>query len=245
MKDGDTVVHLAKVGADFCKVQQTKESDFDDTTAFQTIKLSLSDKTLFSNKAPGGSELLRLISKSNHKDTQARLIEQMEFLDNACKERPQQEVEVEGVGKVAVQHRLVNCLHDGKERLAIVQHKVRKSENTVKDQNTYLNLQVAKYYQEGVVKKPAGYGDPAKVSTQTCQVCLQDPKSYNQESSLAAAPVMFADIKHYSCSPMHLWMRIFEATWNAAVDSQVNQVECTRPDQPCTLHPTLFVVQKA
>ena len=62
-------------------------------------------------------------------------------------------------------------------------------------------LQVAKYYQEGVAKKLTGYGDPAKVSTQTCQVCLQDPRTYNQESSLAAAPVMFEDIKQYSCSP--------------------------------------------
>ena len=74
--------------------------------------------------------MLRLISKTNHKDSQARMIEQMEFLDKACKEMPEQEVEVEGVGKVAVQHQLVNCLHDGKERLAIVQHKVRKSKNT-------------------------------------------------------------------------------------------------------------------
>ena len=125
-----------------------------------------------------------------------------------------------------VQHRLVNCLHDGKERLAIVQHKV------------------AQYLQQGVAKKPAGFGDPSKVSTQTCQVCLQDPKTYNQKSSLAAAPVMFEDIKEYSCSPMHMWMRVFEATWNAAVDSQVSQVECTRPGQPCTLHPTLVVIQK-
>ena len=43
---------------------------------------------------------------------------------------------------------------------------------------------------------------------------------------------------------MHMWMRVFEATWNAAVDSQVSQVECTRPGQPCTLHPTLVVIQK-
>lgn len=138
LKEGDTVVHLAKVGADFCtgfgKVQQRKQSDFDEdgshNTGFQTIKLSLPHQTLFTNKAPGGSELLRLISKTNHKDSQARMIEQMEFLDKACKEMPEQEVEVEGVGKVAVQHQLVNCLHDGKERLAIVQHKVRKSKNT-------------------------------------------------------------------------------------------------------------------
>ena len=55
-----------------------------------TIKLSLPDKTLFTNKAPGGSELLRLISKTTHKDTQARMIEHMEFLDNASKERYEQ-----------------------------------------------------------------------------------------------------------------------------------------------------------
>ena len=98
LQEGDTVVHLAKVGADFCtgfgKVQQKKESDFDEdgshNTAFMTIKLSLPDKTLFTNKAPGGSELLRLISKTTHKDTQARMIEHMEFLDNASKERYEQ-----------------------------------------------------------------------------------------------------------------------------------------------------------
>ena len=137
VKEGDTVIHLAKVGADFCsgfgKLQQKKECEYDEdgshNTGVQTLKLSLPGKTIFSNEAPGGSELLRLISKSTHKDTEARMIEQMEFLDNAAKEIPEQEIDVEGVGKVQVQHHLVNCLHDGKERRVMVQHKVRSFNN--------------------------------------------------------------------------------------------------------------------
>ena len=60
------------------------------------------------------------------------------------------------------------------------------------------------YLDQGVVKKPAGFGDPGKISTQTCQVCLQDPKTYNQVESLTAPPVMFEDVKGYSNSPMHM-----------------------------------------
>ena len=61
------------------------------------------------------------------------------------------------------------------------------------------------YLDQGVVKKPAGFGDPGKISTQTCQVCLQDPKTYNQVESLTAPPVMFEDAKGYSNSPMQIF----------------------------------------
>ena len=43
-------------------------------------------------------------------------------------------------------------------------------------------LQVGKYLEEGVQKKPGGFGNKGKVSTSTCQVCLQDPKLYNKVS---------------------------------------------------------------
>ena len=170
MKDGDTIHHLAKVGADFCtgmgKLQQKKEADYDEdgshNTGLQTLKLSLPDKTIFENKAPGGSELLRLISKSTHKDTEERMVEQMKNLETLADEIPEQVVDVDGVGQVRVKHHLVNCMHDGKERRVMVQHKLAES------------------LKEGVSKKPKGFGDPGKVSTSTCMICLQDPKTYNQ-----------------------------------------------------------------
>ena len=132
LKDGDTLQHLAKVGADFAtgfgKVQQVKESDFDEdgshNTGFQTLKLSCGKATLFANKAPGGSELLRLVSKSTQKDTVEKMVNEMESLDKLCQEVPKQDVHVPGVGLIHVEHRLVNSLHDGKERLAMTQHKV-------------------------------------------------------------------------------------------------------------------------
>ena len=141
LKDGDSLVHLAKIGLDFAsgfgKLNQKKESQFDEDgshqTAFQTLKLSQGDQTLFENKAPGGSELLRLVSKTNHKDTQERCIEEMKALDKIGKEMPVQVVNLQGVGKVTIQHCLVNCLHDGKERLC--QHLV------------------AEYLKQGVAKK--------------------------------------------------------------------------------------------
>ena len=132
LKEGDSVRHLAKVGSDFAsgfgKIQQVKQSQFDEdgshNTGFQTLKLSCGEKTLFLNKAPGGSELLRLVSKTTHKDTQQKMVAEMEALDKLCEELPKQEVNVEGVGLVHVEHRLINSLHDGKERLAMTQHKV-------------------------------------------------------------------------------------------------------------------------
>ena len=132
LKDGDTVQHLAKVGADFAtgfgKVQQVKQSEFDEdgshNTGFQTLKLTCGEQDLFVNKAAGGSELLRLVSKTTHKDTAERMVAEMEALDKLCQAVPKQEVHLEGVGLVQVEHRLVNTLHDGKERLAMTQHKV-------------------------------------------------------------------------------------------------------------------------
>ena len=53
-------------------------------------------------------------------------------------------------------------MHDGKERRVMVQHKLAES------------------VKEGVSKKPKCFGDPGKVSTSTCMICLQDPKTYNQ-----------------------------------------------------------------
>ena len=161
------------------------------------------------------------------KDTPDKIIREMEAFDTICKNRLVQEVDVKNVGKVIVNHHLVNCLHDGKERLIMAQHKV------------------ATYHQQGIVKKPQGFGHPAKVSTQTCQVCLCDPRTYNQEQSLSADPVLFPDIKNYSLSPMHMKMRVFEAIWNAAVDLLVAREPCTRIGHPCTLHPDLFVANKA
>ena len=230
LKEGDTLVHLAKIGSDFQtglgKMSQKKESEFDEdgshNSGFQTLKVSLGDQTLFANKAPGGSELIRIYSKTTEKDTQKKIVKEMTELDNICKEMPEQEVFVKNVGKVIVKHHLVNCLHDGKERLVMVQHKV------------------ASYNQQGIVKKPAGYGHPGKVATQACQVCLTDPKTYNQEKSLSAEPVLFHDIKNYSLSPMHMKMRIFEAIWHAAIDLLVPREPCTRQGSPCTLHPDLY-----
>ena len=132
LKEEGTVIHLAKVGSDFAsgfgKLNQKKNTEFDEdgshNTGFQTLKLSQGGQTLFENKAPGGSELLRLVSKTTHKDTQSKMVEDMEALDKICKEKPVQEVVVEGVGVVKIEHHLVNSLHDGKERLAMTQHKV-------------------------------------------------------------------------------------------------------------------------
>ena len=92
--------------------------------SFQTLKLSCGEQDLFVNKAAGGSELLRLVSKTTHKDTAERMVAEMEALDKLCQDVPKQEVHLEGVGLVQVEHRLVNTLHDGKERLAMTQHKV-------------------------------------------------------------------------------------------------------------------------
>ena len=138
---------------------------------------------------------------------------------------PEQEVDVKDVGKVKVKHHLVNTLHEDKERLIMAEHKVKT------------------YHEQGIIKKPPGYGHPAKLDTKTCQVCLTDPKTYNQLSSLSAEPVLFSDIKNYSLSPMHIRVRSFEALWNAAIDLVVVEEPCTHPTKPCTLHPGIY--QKA
>ena len=105
LKAGDTLLHLAKIGSDFQtglgKMHQKKESEFDEdgshNSGFKTLKLSLGDQSLFENKAPGGSELLRLFSKTTEKDTQDKIIREMEALDDICKEMPIQEVYVKNV----------------------------------------------------------------------------------------------------------------------------------------------------
>ena len=78
------------------------QSDFDEdgshNTGFQTLKRSRGEQDIFVNKAPGGLELLRLVSKTTHKDTMERLVAEMEALDRLCQEVPQQEVHLEGAG---------------------------------------------------------------------------------------------------------------------------------------------------
>ena len=188
LKEGDSVQHLAKVGSDFAsgfgKIQQVKQSQFDEdgshNTCFQTLKLSHGEKTLFLNKNPGGSELLRLVSKTTHKDTQDKMVEEMVALDKLCEEIPKKEINVEGVGVVQVEHRLINSLHDGKERLAMTQHKVLNLKSSILNSINYgslfpcsiIVLQVKEYLEQGVAKKSPRFGDRGKVSTSTSQVCL-------------------------------------------------------------------------
>ena len=92
-----------------------------------------------------------------------------------------------GVGQVTIRHRLVNCLHDGKERLAIVAHKVRVLMLimvVMVIMGTMAAMQVSNYMKKGKQMKPTGYGDMSKVSTSTCMVCLQPPKTYNKVRSV-------------------------------------------------------------
>ena len=86
-----------------------------------------------------------------------------------------------GVGQVTIRHRLVNCLHDGKERLAMVGHKVRVFMLIM---GTMVPMQVSAYMKKGKQMKPTGYGDMSKVSTSTCMVCLQPPRTYNKVRSV-------------------------------------------------------------
>lgn len=98
LQPGDTLVHLAKVGSDFAtghgKLNQKTNSNVDmdgsHNQGFQTLLLSKQGEPIFKNNAPGGSELLRLFSKSTEKDSQERMVTEMEKLEKIIKEIPQQ-----------------------------------------------------------------------------------------------------------------------------------------------------------
>ena len=96
--DGDVVVHLAKIGSDFAtghgKRHQRKTSKFDEdgshNSGFQTVSVSSGDKTIFLNRTPGGSELLRLTSKTMEKDTKEKMVENMAAMDRINEEMEDQ-----------------------------------------------------------------------------------------------------------------------------------------------------------
>ena len=100
LQPGDHLTHLAKVGSDFAtghgKMHQKRSSNFDEdgshNSAFQTLLLTKEGKAepIFKNEAPGGSELLRLFSKTTEKDTPERMVAEMERLDKLSKDIPQQ-----------------------------------------------------------------------------------------------------------------------------------------------------------
>ena len=150
LQPGDTLVHLCKVGSDYAtghgKLNQKTNSNVDmngsHNSGFQTLLLyrqsESSSEPIFKNNAPGGSQLLRLFSKTAEKDSQERMIAEMERLEKISKEIPEQVikqlyfpypysqvVQVPDVGAVVIRHHLVNSLHDGKERLAMTQHMVK------------------------------------------------------------------------------------------------------------------------
>ena len=143
LQPGDILVHLAKVGSDFAsghgKMNQKKNSDFDEDgshnsgkpsitkkthisldkirtplsppriyvrlavsfisksacyrwlpSGFQTLLVSKEGEVVFKNPAPGGSDLLRLFSKTTEKDSQERMVAEMKRLDKLSREIPQQ-----------------------------------------------------------------------------------------------------------------------------------------------------------
>ena len=207
-------------------MNQKKEEDFDEdgshNSAFQTLQLSTSSgDVIFKNENPGGSELLRMTSKTVEKDTREKMVANMKMIDRLKEDMEDQVEVVPGVGTVTIQHKLINCMHDGKERLAAVTAKLEE------------------YLEKGIAKKPAGFGQQNKISTSTCMVCLTPPNTYNNPDSLYATPVMFEDIRGWGLSPMHMVPRCFEAIWHSSIEEQVSNEDCSHPTKPCSLHPAL------
>ena len=98
VRDGDVITHLAKIGSDFAtghgKRNMKKSSEFNEdgshNTGFQTLLLSTRGKQIFKNQNPGGSELLRLTTKTMEKDSQESMVANMQTLDKICSERHEQ-----------------------------------------------------------------------------------------------------------------------------------------------------------
>ena len=229
LQDGDEIVHLAKIGSDYAtghgRMNQKKTEDYDEdgshNSAYQTLQLSTRGTVIFKNENPGGNELLRMTSKTMEKDTKEKMAANMKEIDKLIEDMEDQVEIVPGVGQVTIKHKLINSMHDGKERLAAVTAKLEE------------------YLEQGISKKPAGFGEQNKISTSTCMVCLTPPSTYNNPDSLSASPIMFEDIKNWGLSSMHMYPRCFECLWNSAVDEQVQREACTRDGKPCSLHPHL------
>ena len=229
LQDGDIIQYVAKIGSDFAtghgKIMQKKSEDFDEdgshNSAFQTLQLSIRGIEIFRNANPGGSELLRMTSKTMEKDTKERMAANMKMIDELAENMEDQVEQVPGIGEVTIKHKLINCMHDDKERLAAVTAKVEE------------------YLEQGIEKKQAGFGEKNKILTSTCMVCLTHPYTYNNPDSLNAEPVMFNDIRSYGISSMHMKTRCFEAVWNSAVEKKVPGEVCSREGKPCSLHPDL------
>ena len=207
-------------------MNQKKTEDFDEDgshiTAFVTLRLSKKPgEVIFENNNSGGSELLRMTSKTMEKDTKEKMAANIKKIDKIIEDMEDQVELVPGVGTVIIKHKLINCMHDGKERLAAVTAKLEE------------------YLEQGIAKKPAGFGEQNKISTSTCMVCLTPPNTYSNPESLHAAPIMFDDIKSWGMSSMHMYPRCFEALWKSAVEEQVAAEVCTRPAKACSLHPLL------
>ena len=64
---------------------QKKSEDYDDdgshNYAFKTLQLSIRGSVIFRNASPGGSELLRMTSKTLEKDSQERMAANMKMID--------------------------------------------------------------------------------------------------------------------------------------------------------------------
>ena len=92
------ITHLAKIGNDFAtghgKRNMKKSSEFNEdgshNTGFQTLLLSTRGEQIFKNQNPGGSELLRLTTKTMEKDSQESMVANMQTLDKICSERHEQ-----------------------------------------------------------------------------------------------------------------------------------------------------------
>ena len=84
------------MGSDFAtghgRLNQKSNVDMDGShnSGFQTLLLSKQGEPIFKNSAPGGSELLRLFGKTTEKDSQERMVAEMEKLEKIIKEIPQQ-----------------------------------------------------------------------------------------------------------------------------------------------------------
>ena len=100
------------------------DEDGSHNQGYLSLRLICGEDILFQNRNPGGNELLRVFNKSSQKDSNVMMVEMMERFDKASESIKKQVVDVPEVSSITIRHKLINCMHDGKERLAAVQHKV-------------------------------------------------------------------------------------------------------------------------
>ena len=208
LEDGATLQLLWKWGLDGQTglAAYARSKDYDDRQCINegvALIMGRNDegKKFFVNDKSGGTQLYRLLSKMNCKESEEMMVNTIKRIQAEMHEIEDTVIHIQGKN-VFIHHKVLLTMLNGKCRKAYTQD---------------LLATMVEEGKTGLEK----HGHPSKIDNRTCLYCLGHPDTYGDLASLNKPPVLFEMTKMLGVSCMHIKVRLYELLFHVGVQKMV------------------------